>query len=40
MRVLEESHTLVLSNEIITEVTKVLRYPKFKSLYGLSESSL
>jgi putative PIN family toxin of toxin-antitoxin system len=31
---------LVLSNEIIVEVTKVLRYPKFRSLYGLAESDL
>jgi putative PIN family toxin of toxin-antitoxin system len=33
-------HRLVLSNEIIVEVTKVLRYPDFQNLYGLSESDL
>jgi putative PIN family toxin of toxin-antitoxin system len=40
LRLLERSHTLVLSNEIIVEVTKVLRYPKFRSLYGLTEADL
>ncbi len=30
----------MLSNEIIVEVTKVLRYPDFQRLYGLSESDL
>lgn len=33
-------HTLVLSNEIITEVVKVLRYPRFQSLYGLTDVDL
>lgn len=37
---LKDSHRLVLSNEIIVEVTRVLRYPKLQSLYGLSESDL
>jgi hypothetical protein len=40
VRLLAQSHTLVLSNEIIVEVIKVLRYPKFQSLYGLKESDL
>jgi putative PIN family toxin of toxin-antitoxin system len=39
IRLLERSHTLVLSNEIV-EVTKVLRYSKFQTLYGLTESDL
>lgn len=34
------SHRLVLSNEIIVEVTKVLCYPDFQRLYTLSESDL
>ena len=38
--VLQDPHRLVLSNEIIVEVTSVLRYPKFQRLYGLSESEL
>ena len=37
---LESSHTLVLSNEIIAEVIKVLRYPHFRNLYGLTEADL
>ena len=40
MRLLERSDTLVLSNEIVVEVTRVLRYPKFQNLYGLAESDL
>jgi putative PIN family toxin of toxin-antitoxin system len=40
MTLLERSHTVVLSNEIIVEVTKVLRYPKFQRLYGLTEPGL
>jgi putative PIN family toxin of toxin-antitoxin system len=40
VRLLERSHTVVLSNEIIVEVTKVLRYPKFQSLYRMAESDL
>lgn len=40
MELLKGSHRLVLSNEIIVEVTKVLRYPDFQRLYGLSESDL
>jgi putative PIN family toxin of toxin-antitoxin system len=38
--VLEGPHRLVLSNDLIVEVVKVLRYPKFKFLYNLSESDL
>ena len=32
--------TLILSNEILAEVTRVLRYPRFQALYGLSEEAL
>jgi len=37
---LQSSHQLILSTEIIIEVTRVLRYPKLQSLYALSESDL
>lgn len=33
-------HRLVLSNEMIAEVIRVLRYPHFQNLYALSESDL
>jgi putative PIN family toxin of toxin-antitoxin system len=33
-------HYLLTSNEILAEVTKVLRYPRFRTLYGLTESDL
>jgi putative PIN family toxin of toxin-antitoxin system len=31
---------LILSNEIIAEVTKVLRYPRLQALYSLTEADL
>ena len=31
-------HTLVLSNEILHELAKVLRYPRLQEFYGLSET--
>ena len=34
------AHTLVLSNEIVAEVVKVLRYPKLQSMYGLTDTEL
>ena len=37
---LESGHTLVLSNEMIVEVIRVLRYPHFQTLYGLTEEEL
>jgi putative PIN family toxin of toxin-antitoxin system len=37
---LKHGHCLVISNEILAEVTKVLRYPRFQALYGLTESDL
>ena len=37
---LRQNHDLVLSNEILAEVTRVLRYPRFQSLYGLTDSDL
>ena len=37
---LKNSHHIITSNEILAEVTKVLRYPQFQALYGLTESDL
>ena len=36
----ERGHRLVLSNEMIAEVTRVLRYPHFQDLYGLTDADL
>ncbi len=38
--ILERGHRLILSNEMVAEVTRVLRYPHFQNLYGLSEADL
>jgi putative PIN family toxin of toxin-antitoxin system len=38
--ILEHGHRLVLSNEMISEAVRVLRYPAFQSLYGLTEADL
>lgn len=38
--ILTGGHRLVLSNEMIAEVIRVLRYPHFQNLYGLSDSDL
>jgi len=38
--ILERGHRLVLSNEMITETIRVLRYPQFQNLYGLTEADL
>jgi len=37
---LQRGHHLITSNEMLAEVTKVLRYPKFQALYGLTEADL
>jgi putative PIN family toxin of toxin-antitoxin system len=37
---LEQGHDLVTSNELLAEVTKVLRYPRFQALYGLTKADL
>jgi putative PIN family toxin of toxin-antitoxin system len=37
---LKNNHHIITSNEILAEVTKVLRYPRFQALYGLTESDL
>lgn len=33
-------HTILLSNEMLAEVAKVLRYEKFQALYGFTEGEL
>ena len=38
--ILEQGHRLVLSNEMISEVVRVLRYPEFQNLYGLTDGDL
>jgi putative PIN family toxin of toxin-antitoxin system len=38
--ILESGHRLILSNEMIAEVTRVLRYPHFQNLYGLTDADL
>jgi len=38
LSIVASRHTLVLSNEILHEVAKVLRYPRLREFYGLSEA--
>jgi putative PIN family toxin of toxin-antitoxin system len=40
MAVLDQSHTLVLSNPIIVETIRVLRYPRFQKIYALADDAL
>ena len=37
---LQGGHDLVISNEMLAEATKVLRYPRFQTLYGLTDADL
>ena len=37
---LEGRHTLLLSNEIIAETTRVLRYPRLPKLYAMTDDEL
>ena len=37
---IEGGHTLLLSNEIITETVKVLRYPRLQKRFGLTDEEL
>jgi predicted nucleic acid-binding protein len=37
---LEGRHTLLLSNEIIVETIKVLRYPRLQTLHALTDDHL
>ncbi len=38
IRVIDSEHRLVLSNEMLHELARVLRYPRLQAFYGLSES--
>jgi putative PIN family toxin of toxin-antitoxin system len=37
---LQGGHDLIISNEMLAEATKVLRYPRFRTLYGLTDADL
>jgi putative PIN family toxin of toxin-antitoxin system len=37
INIIESKHTLLLSDEMLHEVAKVLRYPRLQAFYGLSE---
>lgn len=37
---IERGHTLLLSNEIIAETVKVLRYPRLQKRFGLTDEEL
>lgn len=38
--ILSSGHTLILSNEILTEVARVLRYPRLMAVHGESEETV
>ncbi|MCC6585631.1 MAG: putative toxin-antitoxin system toxin component, PIN family [Bryobacterales bacterium] len=38
--VLAESHELVLSNEILAETSRVLRYPRLRKRHGMSDAAI
>jgi putative PIN family toxin of toxin-antitoxin system len=38
LRILESEHALLVSNEMLYELARVLRYPRLQSYYGLTES--
>jgi putative PIN family toxin of toxin-antitoxin system len=38
LRVIDSEHRLVLSNEMLHELARVLRYPRLQAFYELSES--
>ncbi len=40
INIVESDHILVLSNEMLYELAKVLRYPRMLALYGLSEKRI
>ena len=40
LTIVRSDHTLVLSNEILHELAKVLRYPRLWAFYGLTEDSV
>ena len=40
LTILDSNHTLVLSNEILAETSKVLRYHRMRSRHGMSEARI
>ena len=40
MELIGRDHQLVLSNEMIVEVTRVLRYPRLQEMYRLTDADL
>ena len=40
VELLKRDDRLILSNEILVEVARVLRYPRFQALFGLTEEEL
>jgi putative PIN family toxin of toxin-antitoxin system len=40
LRIVESEHVLLLSNEMLYELARVLRYPRLRGLHGLSESRI
>lgn len=40
LQVIAGPHTLVLSNEILNELARVLRYPRLQEFYGLSDTRI
>jgi hypothetical protein len=38
LNVVDSQHSLLLSNEMLHEVARVLRYPRLQAFYGLTES--
>ena len=40
LTILEGDHVLVMSNEILAETSRVLRYPRMRARHGMSESRI
>jgi uncharacterized protein len=40
LRIVESDHILLLSNEMLYELARVLRYPRMMALHGLSEKRI
>ena len=40
LRLMESDHALLVSNEMLYELAKVLRYPRMLALHGLSENRI
>ncbi len=40
LTIIDQKHTLILSNEILHELAKVLRYPRLMALHGLPENRI